>query len=136
MPVPTSIDSSNGVRHLTIGCATRLSTSDLQFPPCKIVGSESNEDESLMEWERRENLNLDERRGKAARTMALCRCARPGARHRPRHGGVVQLAEAHAGCHHARVVRRDIKPDEEGARGRGGGRDEEGARDGVGVGRR
>ena len=134
MPVPTSIDSSNGVRHLTIGCATRLSTSDLQFPPCKIVGSESNEDESLMEWERRENLNLDERRGKAARTMALCRCARPGARHGPRHGGVVQLAEAHAGCHHAGVVRRDIKPDEGGARGRGGGRDEEGARDGVGEG--
>ena len=48
----------------------------------------------------------------------------------------MQLAEAHTGCHHAGVVRRDIKPDEEGARGRGGGRDEEGARDGVGVGRR
>jgi len=64
MPVPMSIDLSSSVRHLPIGRAT-LSTSDLQFPPRKITGSESNEDESLREWERREKLNLEERRGGA-----------------------------------------------------------------------
>ena len=65
MPVSMSIDSSSSVRHLTRGHATLLSTSDLQFPPRKITGSESNEDESLREWERREKLNLEERRGGA-----------------------------------------------------------------------
>jgi len=58
-----SIDSSSGVRHLTKGQATRISSSDPQFPSREIAGSESNEDKSLTEWERREKLNLEERRG-------------------------------------------------------------------------
>ena len=108
MPVPTSIDSNCGVRHLTIGRATRRYTSDLQFPPRKIVGSESNEDESLREWERREKLNLEERRGGANPGVVQ---VRPSRRPRgSRHGGVAQLAEAHTGCHHAGVVHRDVKP--------------------------
>jgi len=58
-----SIDSSSGVRHLTRGQATRISSSDPQFPSREIAGSESNEDKSLTEWERREKLNLEERGG-------------------------------------------------------------------------
>jgi len=48
-----SINSSGGATHAGIGGATRLSTSDLQFPPRKIAGSESNEGESLREQEER-----------------------------------------------------------------------------------
>jgi len=50
---------------------------------------------------------------------------------------VAQLAEAHAGCHHAGVVHRDVKPTRRAlSGGKGRGRDEEGARGGVGEGRR
>ena len=107
MPVPMSIDLSSSVRHLPIGRAT-LSTSDLQFPPRKITGSESNEDESLREWERREKLNLEERRGGANPGVVQVRPSR--SQRGSRHGGVAQLVEAHAGCHHAGVVHRDVKP--------------------------
>jgi len=135
MPVPTSIDSNCGVRHLTIGRATRRSTSDLQFPPRKIVGSESNEDESLREWERRENLNLDERKGEVARTRASCRCAHPGAR----------AARVMAAWHSSPRRTPDATmlgwftatSSRRGGRSRERrGRDEEGARGGVGEGRR
>ena len=53
MLVPMSINSSGSATHAGIGGATRLSTSDLRFPPRKIAGSESNEGESLREQEER-----------------------------------------------------------------------------------